>query len=105
MHSFKEDSSAPQTRLGKLHAYRLKQEEETQSLEHVQTTDMPGILDIKWCPSLIDNQSLFGLVNSIGQLQIYQLNDDHKSDFVTSTELGTEVLGLSLDWSNRVHNR
>ncbi|XP_063444635.1 diphthine methyltransferase-like [Mytilus trossulus] len=99
-----EDSSVPQTRLGKLHTYRLKEEEETQSLDHVQTTDMPGILDIKWCPSLIDNQSLFGLVNSIGELQIYQLNDDGKSVFVTSTELGTEVLGLSLDWANRVHN-
>lgn len=66
---------------------------------------MPGILDIKWCPSLINNQSLSGLVNSIGQLQIYQLNDNGKSDFVTSTDLGEQVLGLSLDWANRVHNR
>jgi len=66
---------------------------------------MTGILDIKWCPSLIETQSLFGLVNSIGELQIHSLNEGQQIDYVTSIVLGQQVLGLSLDWSNRVHTR
>ena len=96
-----EDTTTPQTRLGKLHLYKLKEDD----LLHIQTRDMPGILDIKWCPSLLESQSLFGLVNSIGQLQVHRLTENFKTELVNDVDLGVQVLGLSLDWSNRVNKR
>ena len=67
---------------------------------------MPGILDIKWCSTLINGQPTFGLVNSVGQLQLYCI-DRQKRDLshVSQTQLCDGCLGLSLDWNNVLDSR
>lgn len=100
-----------QTRHGKLYAYRLKQNNYGDCLQREVTVDMPGILDIKWCPNMLEDSALVALVNSTGQLMLYRLcpsSVDKTSvclEEVLTTELGSACLGLSLDWSNKLTNR
>ena len=75
-----------------------------QYLQNGSNLDMPGILDIKWCPHLQENVSLFGLVNSTGELRLCRLpSEEYNLDVVElqKVSLGESCLGLSLDWSNR----
>lgn len=97
-----------QTRHGRLYVHRLTS---GQQLTTETTLDMPGILDIKWCPKPFPQGSFVALVNSIGQLRIYTMitNKDGTSSQtvqmseVATFDLGDDCLGLSLDWSNRVN--
>lgn len=62
---------------------------------------MPGILDIKWCTITAVGRPTFGLVNSVGQLQLYCIEEDSNSVlWVAETQLCDGCLGLSLDWDN-----
>ncbi|XP_060081067.1 diphthine methyltransferase-like [Ylistrum balloti] len=98
-----------QTRHGRLYVHRLTSGQE---LTTETTLDMPGILDIKWCPTSTPDGSLMALVNSVGQLRLYRMTTSdtdtsgRKVDLseVINFDLGGDCLGLSLDWSNRVHN-
>lgn len=75
---------------------------------------MPGVLDIKWRPDLVNGSPVFGLVNSVGVAELYLVTNSEETDVgsievkvtkLTGVSLGEEVLGLSLDWSNRVSKR
>lgn len=88
-----------QVRVGRLSLYSL----DTSGDPHlnVQTeVDVPGILDIKWSYVPIADQPAFALVNSIGQLRLYKVNEDSTVAMVTEEELGPQSLGLSLEWNN-----
>ncbi|XP_033755342.1 diphthine methyltransferase-like [Pecten maximus] len=97
-----------QTRHGRLYVHRLT---DGQQLTTETTLDMPGILDIKWCPTPCPEGSLMALVNSVGQLRLYSMTDsetgapDQKVQMteVMTFDLGDDCLGLSLDWSNRAN--
>ena len=70
-------------------------------------TEMPGVLDIKWSPDLVNGSPAFGLVNSVGVAELYVLNNsaEVKVTKLLGVNLGENVLGLSLDWSNRINKR
>ena len=68
---------------------------------------MPGILDIKWCNRAINGLPHIGLVNSVGQLQLYSVDnsDDRQATCITEAQLCDDCLGLSLDWNNVLDSR
>ena len=100
------ESAGKQVRVGRLYLYRLQMHGLDLRLETVWEKDIPGILDIKWCTHLLNDRLTFGLVNSAGCLQLYQLDTcrDHHHLFIQSAQLRFCLagLGLSLDWDNIV---
>lgn len=75
---------------------------------------MSGVLDIKWSPDLVNGSPVFGLVNSVGVAELYLVTNREETDVgstevnvtkLTGVSLGEDVLGLSLDWSNRVNKK
>ncbi|KAK6170667.1 hypothetical protein SNE40_019002 [Patella caerulea] len=101
--SSEEVPKTPQVRLGYLRMYKLKSSDANPpELELVYRLHMPGILDIKWCRSLVDDQMVFGLVNSFGELQIWTFIDNVKEPQLNhKLKLDEGCLGLSLDWSTK----
>ena len=94
-------------RVGRLYLYRLEIHQLELKLETVRERDMPGILDIKWCTHLINDRLAFGLVNSVGELQLYQLatcTDHHVLQF-SQLRFCASGLGLSLEWDNLVQQK
>jgi hypothetical protein len=80
----------------------------------IYMTDMPGVLDIKWSPDLVGDSPVFGLVNSIGAAELYVIDQREgvgggstniEVTKLTGVNLGENVLGLSLDWANRITKR
>lgn len=80
----------------------------------IYMSDMPGVLDIKWSPDLVGDRPVFGLVNSVGAAELYVIDQrEGVGGGSTNTEvtklagvnLGENVLGLSLDWANRITKR
>lgn len=78
-----------------------------------QCVDTEAILDLKWCPEPIENKAILGEASADGNLHLYSLPQPTDTDKDTEATLvkmtkaqigdGTEeLLGLSLDWSNRV---
>nr|XP_022317905.1 diphthine methyltransferase-like isoform X1 [Crassostrea virginica] len=111
----KEDRSKPQTRRGNVQVYRVQEDqrfvsltgEDQRSLSLMKTAveEMPGVLDIKWSPDMLNGSPAFGLVNSVGMAELYVLNNsaEVKVTKLLGVNLGENVLGLSLDWSNRIN--
>ena len=101
-----ETTQQKQTRKGRLYVYQLSSasDQESPPLTCVHTADMPGILDIKWSSARLQEKAVFGLVNSVGELRLFDL-EDYKVAEISKISLGEDVLGLSLDWSNKVSNR
>lgn len=68
-----------------------------------QTINTAAVLDQKWCQSLINGQTILGVVNAQGTLEIYKMTEDTlQLDKVTSFKFDVsekEILLLSLDWS------
>lgn len=63
---------------------------------------------------MVNGSPVFGLVNSVGVAELYLVTNSEETDVgstevkvtkLTEVSLGEEVLGLSLDWSNRVSKR
>jgi len=90
--------------VGRLYVFTL----DNQSSPHVSmatSQDMPGVLDLKWSYSFIDGHACFALVNSVGELRLYQLNKDRTVTMATKAELTPQSLGLSTKWNNMIEKR
>lgn len=86
-------------RIGRLTLYSLNTGSSPQ-LDVQSETDMPGILDIKWSYVPIADHPTIALVNSVGQLRVYNVKEDNTVAMVTEAELEPQSLGLSLEWNN-----
>lgn len=88
-------------RLGRIYAFRVMEDGKLTTLQRI---DVPAVLDMKWM-HVADNSNriLLAVVNSIGYLQIYQLEDDTLKLIVEQrvydNKEDEEVLALSVDWS------
>lgn len=88
-------------RLGRIYIFRIM---DSGKLTILQRIDVPAILDMKWlhCRDKED-RILLAIVNSIGYLQVYQLDGDTETlKFVVEQRVSEddhEILALSLDWS------
>lgn len=94
----KNETEIPCKRKGRIYLYDYNIE--LDSLEKVQTVETSAVLDQKW--KLNEKQSILGIANSIGEIQIYDLKNS-KLNLKTSVNLNSEIndlLALSLDWSD-----
>ncbi|KAJ8911653.1 hypothetical protein NQ315_005999 [Exocentrus adspersus] len=91
-------------RLGRILLFSVKEHD---SLILHQTIDTAGVLDQKWCHSIVNGYSLLGVVNSINMVEVYKLKSDKiEIELVTSIKNVCDcddALILSLDWSTGVH--
>lgn len=90
-------------RLGRVYAFRVV---DGGKLTMLQRIDVPAVLDMKWlhCRDK-ENRILLAIVNSIGYLQVYQLEGDRDAEtlrLIVEQKISgndDEMLALSLDWS------
>lgn len=100
------DTSIAAARYGRLLLFKLntENEKEVEFASNVQTQESNAILDLKWSHELINDLPCLGLVDSIGNTSLWNLNkSDNKMEKIAShTNEKSGVLALSLDWSNRL---
>ncbi|KAL7641621.1 UNVERIFIED_CONTAM: hypothetical protein RMT77_007494 [Armadillidium vulgare] len=85
-------------RLGKLYLYSW----ENEVLKTLQVINMPGILDVRWCSHRLNDKILLGLVNAIGKLIIFTLEDGNCLKNLCEVSV-TPNLALYLDWSTLIN--
>lgn len=91
----------PKKRLGRLYLKLMLEER----LVLIQQTEMPAILDMKWCRHKIQGKPILAIANAAGQLLLYVLDSANEAEvelkFFCGCELDEEdALALSLDWSS-----
>ncbi|CAH1274345.1 RBBP4 [Branchiostoma lanceolatum] len=103
-------TAVPQTRLGRLLCYHLLTEDAVH-LSEFQRTDLPAILDMKWCHSSLNEYPGLAIADAKGILSVWTLqgrqdseNDDAGRSCRSLTQqcevqIVEEGLVLSLDWS------
>ncbi|RUS18451.1 WD repeat-containing protein 85 [Endogone sp. FLAS-F59071] len=124
-----ERRNKPMDRLGRILVYEVVDTEDGRLVMYVrilfrkehQRLDSPAVLDMKWSHHRISGKELLGVVDSIGNLSLYEFTDDEDKMFhfngwhsiynQTSrlslyhrfaTTPDEVVLCLSLDWSGHV---
>lgn len=102
------DKSKCSKRLGRIYMFRVI---DNGRLVLLQKLDVPAVLDMKWAHVTYQDKVLLGIVNSLGYLQIYQLQSNAQREtllLLTEKRImdSDEVLALSLDWCTGrwVHN-
>ncbi|XP_043500886.1 diphthine methyltransferase [Polistes fuscatus] len=91
----------PSRRLGRIYLFQVVKGGSIKLLQQLETE---GVLDMKWAHGMCNQKILLGVVNSLGYLQIYQLQSGNNEMLKLMTELKVndqkeEILALSLDWS------
>ncbi|KAI0322336.1 WD-40 repeat-containing protein [Amylostereum chailletii] len=95
-------SRQQQHRVGKCLVFRVDSPE-NDTFSQIQEISLPAVLDMKWCHTTPERQPVLGIADSEGHITIHewdlqtkQINSQFSVDCATS-----DVLCLSLDWSNR----
>ncbi|KAF9455998.1 WD-40 repeat-containing protein [Collybia nuda] len=96
------DSSVLQQRRGQCLLFQLDKASD-QGFHHIQTLNFPAIPDIKWCHRSQVASPLLGVADSEGGITLLEWQKNERTlkwaDHVRCAS--TEILCLSLDWSNR----
>ncbi|KZT30381.1 WD-40 repeat-containing protein [Neolentinus lepideus HHB14362 ss-1] len=73
------------------------------TLEKIQDIELPGILDMKWCHRMEAWAPLLGIADAEGFVTLHEWKkEETRLNKIHSISLGgSDVLCLSLDWSNR----
>ncbi|XP_030754397.1 diphthine methyltransferase [Sitophilus oryzae] len=93
------NTESVQKRLGCIYLFSVNCDTGLKLHQQVNTV---GILDLKWCPNLVQGSSLLGAVNSDGILEIYQFEKESLNlltKYVFNPNTIESILILSLDWS------
>ncbi|XP_034027188.1 diphthine methyltransferase [Thalassophryne amazonica] len=98
------ESNTNPSRTGRLYLFEFRQEGlMIPPLTELQRVDTAAILDLKWCHIPVSEKALLGMAAATGELQLYTLSHSqegrHSLQPLTSLEVGTDRLALSLDWS------
>ncbi|XP_008545062.1 diphthine methyltransferase [Microplitis demolitor] len=91
--------SSGQKRLGRIFLFKIRA---PGKLKLLQQLEVPAVLDMKWAHVRCQDKILLGVVNSLGFLQVFKLDEDEgKIELLVETSVSSEdpVLALSLDWS------
>ncbi|RPD82546.1 WD-40 repeat-containing protein [Lentinus tigrinus ALCF2SS1-7] len=90
----------PQKRRGKCLLFRVQDEE---NFTLLQETELPAILDMKWCHRDASASPLLGIADSEGHITLHELDSETSAlRQIQSISCATsDILCLSLDWSNR----
>ncbi|CAN9512783.1 unnamed protein product [Ophioblennius macclurei] len=98
------DEDATPSRTGRLYLFEFRREGPMiPPLTELQRIDTAAILDLKWCHVPVSERPLLGMAAATGELQLFTLSGSQDSGRslqpLSSVEVGTERLALSLDWS------
>ncbi|KAK7064228.1 WD-repeats-region domain-containing protein [Favolaschia claudopus] len=74
------------------------------TLQKIQSIDLPAILDMKWSHRSQSARPLLGIADSEGHVSLHEWNDDKLETCASISCASSDVLCLSLDWSNRRYN-
>ncbi|CAG9786376.1 unnamed protein product [Diatraea saccharalis] len=93
------EDAKKQSRLGKIYLFIIDQN--TTDLFPVQTLNIAGVLDQKWCYHNIQNNPVLAVATSEGCVELYRLQSegDLLLKLWVKEEIGKDILALSLDWS------
>lgn len=98
------ESSVPCKRKGRLYLFKVNQQ--LKKLQHLQSLETAAILDMKWLNekhwhNSDRNEPILATANALGQVEIYELRDEHLMLCTTHAldKKETSTLALSLDWS------
>ncbi|KAG5722506.1 WD repeat-containing protein 85 [Termitomyces sp. T112] len=93
---------SPQRRRGQCLVLQLDNSS-TSGFNHIQSIDLPAVLDMKWSHRSASLSPMLGIADSEGSITLHELQTDEKLlkqvDSIRCTSKDT--LCLSLDWSNR----
>ncbi|KAI8995633.1 WD-40 repeat-containing protein [Trametes punicea] len=89
-----------QRRRGKCLLFRV---EEGDRFNILQETELPAILDMKWCHRAPSASPVLGIADSEGHVTLHELRIDEPRirQLQTVSCASSDILCLSLDWSNR----
>ncbi|EKM83884.1 hypothetical protein AGABI1DRAFT_117353 [Agaricus bisporus var. burnettii JB137-S8] len=95
-----------QHRRGQCLIFRVQSNETSDklSIEKMQECDLAAVLDMKWCHLGETSQPLLAVADSMANITLHQLNTSEKrlSQIERIQCATSDVLCLSLDWSNRL---
>lgn len=99
----RESGETEEKRRGVIYLFKVL---EKGHLELLQQVEVPAVLDSKWCHVKFNDKILLGVVNALGYLQIYELeqqDDRLRLKLLVQRKIDSnennENLALSLDWS------
>ncbi|KAF8216236.1 WD40-repeat-containing domain protein, partial [Mycena galopus ATCC 62051] len=73
------------------------------ALRKIQAIDLPAVLDMKWCHRPLSTSPLLGVADSEGNISLHEWKDNELQSHSSISCAPSDVLCLSLDWSNRRH--
>ncbi|KAJ7900354.1 WD40-repeat-containing domain protein [Mycena olivaceomarginata] len=104
-YNLEKNAAAPegskQKRTGQCLVYRV--EPSSATLTKTQAVDLPAVLDTKWCHRSLSAPPLLGVADSEGNISLYEWKDNELQSHSSVSCAPSDVLCLSLDWSNRRH--
>ncbi|KAJ6575121.1 WD40 repeat-like protein [Mycena capillaripes] len=69
----------------------------------IQSIDLPAVLDMKWCHRSLSAPPLLGVADSEGHISLHEWRETELESHSSISCAPSDVLCLSLDWSNRRH--
>ncbi|KAF7320337.1 WD-REPEATS-REGION domain-containing protein [Mycena kentingensis (nom. inval.)] len=90
---------ATKKRTGQCLVFRVK---DGTTLENIQSIHLPAIPDMKWCHRPQD-APLLGIADSEGHISLHQWKESKLESHSSISCASSDVLCLSLDWSNRLN--
>ncbi|KAJ7169893.1 WD40-repeat-containing domain protein [Mycena filopes] len=84
----------------------FKTEPQSTTPRQIQAIDLPAVLDMKWCHRSVSDAPLLGIADSEGNISLLEWNGtESQLERISSISCApSDVLCLSLDWSNRRQN-
>ncbi|KAJ7254105.1 WD40 repeat-like protein [Mycena haematopus] len=74
------------------------------TLREIQAIDLPAVLDMKWCHRSESSSPLLGIADSEGNISLHEWKENQLESHSSISCAPSDVLCLSLDWSNRRHH-
>ncbi|KAF7347828.1 WD-REPEATS-REGION domain-containing protein [Mycena venus] len=91
-----------QKRIGQCLVYKVEDASKA-TLRKVQTIDLPAVPDIKWCHRSLSAPPLLGVADSEGYISLFEWKENELKSHSSISCAASDILCLSLDWSNRRH--
>ncbi|KAK0506232.1 WD40-repeat-containing domain protein [Armillaria luteobubalina] len=93
------ERKTPQHRRGQCRVFRM---DTGTNFEQIQCFDLPAVLDMKWCHMSPSSPATLGIADSEGNITLHQWQETGLRQIQgIQIAKSSEILCLSLDWSNR----
>nr|GAT44193.1 predicted protein [Mycena chlorophos] len=79
------------------------QVEKDMNFHKIQTIQLPAVPDMKWCHGTSRDAPLLAIADSEGHVSLHQWQESRLQSHSSLSCASSDILCLSLDWSNRRH--